>query len=138
MLTCHPDYLVMPDFMSCRIYSGISFLVLSRKNCLVRFHELLEFHGTVGRGGGGEFHGLDAGRFFAVFFVELVGRGACAKDALDFRFGEERSDVVGDYIFDARVACPDDGATVKNVPQGDVMLQEHGAFFVDGLGKRLV
>ena len=138
MLTCHPDYLVMPDFMSCRIYSGIAFLVLSRKNCLVRFHELLEFHGAISRGGGGELCSLDSGCFFAVFFVELVGGGACAKDALDFRFGEERGNVVGDHIFDACVACPNDGATVKNVPQCDMMLQEHGAFFVDGRGERLV
>ena len=116
MLTCHPDYLVMPDFMSCRIYSGIAFLVLSRKNCLVRFDELLEFYGAVGGGGGGEFHGLDSGCFFAVFFVELVGGGACAKDALDFRFGEERCNVVRHHVFDTRVACANDGTTVEDVP----------------------
>ena len=122
MLTCHPDYLVMPDFMSCRIYSGIAFLVLSRKNCLVRFDELLEFHGAVGGGGGGKFHGLQAGRFFAVFFVELVGCGACAEYAVDFRFGEDRCDVVWYNIFDASVACTNDCATVENVPQRNVML----------------
>jgi len=88
----------------------------------VRFHELLEFDGAVGGGGGGEFYGLGPGCFFAVFFVELVGGGACAKDALDFRFGKERGDVVGDDVFDTCVACPDDGATVENVPKGDVVL----------------
>jgi len=89
---------------------------------LIRFHELLEFDGAVGGGGGGEFYSLDSGCCFAVLFVELVGGGACAKDALDFRFGEERGDVVGHDIFDARVTCPDDGATVENVPKGDVVL----------------
>ena len=88
----------------------------------VRFHELLEFNGAVGGGGGREFCCLDTGCFFAVFFVELVGGGACAKDALDFRFGEECGDVVGYDVFDARVASPDDGATVENVPKGDVVL----------------
>ncbi len=105
---------------------------------MVRFHELLEFNGAVGGGGGREFYSLDAGWFFAVLFVELVGGGACAKDALDFRLGEERGDVVGHDIFDTRVACPDDGATVENVPKGDVVLQKHRFFLIDSRGERLV
>ena len=107
-------------------------------NFSVCFHELLEFDGAVGGGGGGEFYGLDAGCFFAVLFVELVGGGACAKYVLDFCFGEERGDVVGNHIFNACVACPDDGATVENVPEGDVVLQKHRFFLVDGRGERLV
>ena len=88
----------------------------------IRFYEFLEFDGAVGGGGGGEFYSLDSGRFFAVLFIELVGGGACAKYALDFRMGEERGDVVGDDVFYACITCPDDGATVENVPKGDVML----------------
>ena len=33
-----------------------------------------------------------------------------------------RGDVVGHDIFDTRVTCSDDGATVENVPKGDVVL----------------
>ena len=88
----------------------------------IRFYELFEFDGAVGGGGGGEFYSLDSGCCFAVLFVELVGGGACAKYALDFRMGEERGDVVGHDIFDARVTCPNDCATVENVPKGDVVL----------------
>ncbi len=91
-------------------------------NYPIRFHEFLEFHGAVRGGGGWEFYGLDSGCFFAVFFVELVGGGACAKDVFDFCFGEERCDVVWHDVFDARVACADDGATVENVPKGDMVL----------------
>ena len=54
--------------------------------------------------------------------VELVGGGACAKDSLDFRMGEERGNVVWHNVFDACVACSDDGAAVENVPKGDVVL----------------
>jgi len=107
-------------------------------NFSVCFHELLEFDGAVGGGGGGEFYGLDAGCCFAVLFVELVGGGACAKYALDFRMGEERGDVVGNHIFNACVACPNDGATVENVPEGNVVLQKHRFFLVDGRRERLV
>ena len=104
-LACHPGH-----------SAGVAFLVLSGKNFLILFHQLFHFHGAVGGGGGGKLYGFDAGCFFAVLFVEFVGGGACAKNALDFRFGEERCNVVGNYVFDARVACANDGATVKNVP----------------------
>ena len=101
---------------------GNPLFLIENHNFSVRFHELLEFHCAISRGGGGELCSLDSSCFFTVLFVELVGGGACAKDAFDFRMGEERSDVVGHDIFDARVTCPDDGATVENVPKGDVVL----------------
>ena len=107
---------VTPTILSCRIYSGIAFLVLSRKNCLVRLHEFLKFHGAVGGGGGGEFDGFDSSGGFAVFLVEFVGGSACAIDVFDFRLGEDRCDVVWYNVFDACIASPDDSATVENVP----------------------
>jgi len=99
---------------------------------------MFHINGTVGGGGGGEFHGLDSGGCFAVFFVELMGGGACAKDSLDFRLGEERGNVVWHNVFDACVACSDDGAAVENVPKCNVVLQKHRFFFVDGRGEWLV
>lgn len=120
------------------VRGGGAYLVLNGKNDFIRFHELLEFDGAIGGGGGGEFHGLDSGCSFAVLFVELVGGGACAKDVLDFCFREERGDVVRHNVFDACVASANDGATVENVPKGDVVLQKHRFFLIDRCRERLV
>jgi hypothetical protein len=50
-----------------------------------------------------------------------VRSGACAKDALDFRFRNERCDIIRHDVFNARIACSDDSVTVKNVSQCDMV-----------------
>ncbi len=63
-----------------------------------------------------------------------MGGGAGAKDARDFGFFNELFYVVHNWVFDAGVACAHDGAAVQNIPQGDVMLFEHGLLLRDGFG----
>ena len=63
-----------------------------------------------------------------------MGGGASAKDARDFGFFNELFYVVHNGVFDACVACTHDGAAVQNIPQGHVMLFEHGLLLRDGFG----
>lgn len=100
-------------------------------NLFIRLNKLFKRGGTIRRRCRWQFQSIDADSCSAIFLIQLMGCGSRTKNSHNLCLGDNGRNVIWNNIFNTCITCANDCTTLKNIPQGDMMLQEKRAFFFD-------
>ena len=102
-------------------------------NHLPRFHQTGQLPGGIGRTGGGQQPGFQTRAGLLVLLIQPVGCGAVAEDGFNGGMVQNPGQVRGDRVPDGGIRGPDNFAPLDDVPQGQSVVQNQAALFLDGL-----